>query len=316
MINHILSALIIVVVKSIVYTIIIRLAPMDGLERISSLRAMILLLIAWLTVFVKESQVPLMRDTDLLHQLSLFMILLHVSLLFLLVLLENYQRQMQEYMSVRFQVLKDQALLKNIQLKQDNAETIRNLRHDLKNHLLTIRLLIEKGNISSATTYIDEFLNQASPSSLSICTGHDLMDGLLQEKLGKAQKQNVSINVVLNFRQGTFIKDFDLCSIMGNVLDNAVEAVCQVKDQNARFIDIHGGCQANCMIIHISNSFETAPEIVDDLPRTLKPDKQNHGYGLRNVKRILEKYNGNLTVTVERSNCFTLVLLIPIPEKE
>lgn len=303
-----------IVSKSVCYWIVLKLVPMDELEDINWLRSGILVVIALLTLYVKESQIPLMYNAASIRELSLFIILLHIALLFLLILLENYQRQIQEHMSMRMQTVTNQALLKNIQVRQDSDEAIRSLRHDLKNHMITLRLLIEHGKTDSAIRYADDFLTQATPAALNICTGHELLDGLLLEKLSPAVQNHISINVVLDFRKGDFIRDFDLCAIIGNLVDNALEACCQIPQEKDRYIDISGGGMANCLIIHISNSFLTPPIMTDDLPRTLKTDRQNHGYGLRNTSRILKKYHGNLTVSVTEPNRFTVAILIPLPE--
>ena len=215
---------------------------------------------------------------------------------------------------MRMQAITNQALLKNIQVRQDSDEAIRSLRHDLKNHMITLRLLMEHGKTDAAIQYADDFLTQATPAALNIRTGHELLDGLLLEKLSPAVQNHISINVVLDFRKGAFIRDFDLCAIIGNLVDNALEACSQIPRKQERYIDISGGCTANCLIVHISNPFLTPPLMTDDLPRTLKPDRQNHGFGLRNVSRILKKYHGNLTVSVTEPNRFTVAVLIPLPE--
>lgn len=313
-VSQILCALIMVLTKAVCYYTVLKLVPIDKLEDISWLRFSILTMIALLTLYVKESQIPLMYNAASIRELSLFIILLHIALFILLILLENYQRQMQEHMSMRMQAITNQALLRNIQVKQDSDEAIRSLRHDLKNHMITLRLLMEHGRTDSAIQYADDFLAQTAPAALNVCTGHELLDGLLLEKLSPAIQNHISINVVLDFRMGRFIRDFDLCAIIGNLVDNAVEACSQVPQEKNRYIDISGGCSANCLMIHISNSFWTPPIMTDDLPRTLKADRQNHGFGLRNVSRILKKYHGNLTVSVTEPNRFTVAVLIPLPD--
>lgn len=314
--NQLICAIILLSIKSICYTSICRIIPLEQVGNIGKIRMGILLIIAWISIVVKNSQIPLMdRSSDSIQELSVYIISLQIILLVLLVLLELYQRQLQEHMAIHYQNITANALLKQIQAKQENDQAIHILRHDLKNHLLTLHHFLQNSQIDSALQYVNEFLDQTTPAEIQIHTGHALMDGLLLEKLGIAQKHQIAVHVNLDFRKGSFIHDFDLCSIIGNLLDNALEACYQVDDLQERYLEICGGCSANCLLFHITNSRPIRTDTTDDLPLTTKADRLNHGFGLLNVQRVLKKYNANLTLSTNVLNCFEASVLIPLPEE-
>lgn len=97
----------------------------------------------------------------------------------------------------------------------------------------------------------------------------------------------------MDFQQGAFIDDFDLCIIVGNALDNALESCLSVRDEH-RFIDVKGGPSAGCLLIQVANSSARPALLAGNLPSTTKTNQDNHGFGLRNIRRSLEKYQGTM----------------------
>lgn len=314
-VDQLVCALILIGAKSACYGTVCMLVPINRAGDIGKFRLGILLITAWISIAVKNSQIPLMDGgSGSVRELSLYMISLQFVLLVLLVLLELYQRQMQEHMAIQYQNLSANALLKQIQAKQENDQSIRMLRHDLKNHFLTLRHFLQEGRSDAALAYVDEFLQQATPAGLPIRTGCPLMDGLLLEKLGEARDHGIAVRVNLDFRKGGFLRDFDLCTIVGNLLDNALEACNELPLSQERYIEIRGGCMANCLLFHAANSCLRQADTVSGLPFSTKTDRLSHGYGLLNVQRALKKYNGNLTLTSDEPGRFEAAVLIPIPE--
>ena len=248
-------------------------------------------------------------------QFSTYFILLHAAMLLFLIAFEYSRRQAVKYAAIALQNITAQALLENIRDRQQNEESIRSLRHDLKNHAITLRLLLGEGNIEEAIKYLGAFQEQAAAPANVYCTGNDLLDGLLRQKLSSGVEHGVDVAVSLDFRQGGFIAPFDLCVLMGNVLDNAVEACLKVDSPDKRFIEVSGGCSANCLLVRVKNSCAAQTAFAGGLPRSTKADKTIHGFGLRNTKRVLEHYHGNLTVAKEGDSCFIVTMLIPIPSK-
>lgn len=242
-------------------------------------------------------------------------ILLHVILLLLLVTYEYSRRHTLEATVLQLQNTATQALLENIRSRQQNEESIRTLRHDLKNHAITLRLLLEQGDTQEAMRYLDAFQALASAPAGTYRTGNDLLDGLLRQKLSPALEQGIQVRVALDFRAGGFIDPLDLCVLLGNTLDNAVEACQKVAPSDGRFIEVSGGLSANCLLIRVKNPCAKGGlPLSEGLPATTKVNKALHGFGLRSVKRVLEHYHGTLTITTGEDH-FISTMLIPIPKE-
>lgn len=239
-------------------------------------------------------------------------VLLHGILLLLLITYEYSRRHTLEATALQLQNTAAQALLENIQSRQQSEESIRSLRHDLKNHAITLQLLLEQGDAEEAMRYLDAFQAQAAAPAGTYHTGNELLDGLLRQKLSPALELGIPVRVTLDFREGGFIDPFDLCVLMGSALDNAVEACQKVEPPGGRFIEVSGGPSAGCLLIRVKNSCAAGGLVLNGgLPSTTKVNKALHGFGLRGIKRVLEHYDGSLTITTGEDH-FISTMLIPI----
>ena len=106
----------------------------------------------------------------------------------------------------------------------------------------------------------------------------------------------------------------DLYALLGNAMDNAIEAVEKFTDTEKRQIDVIIYRKQNFMVVNIINPLAETLTYRDGLPVTTKKDADFHGFGLRSMRQILKKYNGFLDVS-EEDGCFSLKMLIPISIK-
>lgn len=118
---------------------------------------------------------------------------------------------------------------------------------------------------------------------------------------------------LLYFRRKTYAP-IDLRVLLGNALDNAVEACQRVAPSERRFIRVSGGPSANYLLVRVENSCGNGLALREGLPTT-KVNKALHGFGLRNIKGVLERYGGSLTIATE-AGCFISTMLIPIPKEK
>lgn len=248
-------------------------------------------------------------------QFSMYFILLHGAVLLFLLLFEYSRRRSVEYAAVALRDAAAQALLENIRSRNQGEESIRALRHDLNNHAVTLQLLLERQEIEEARDYLQRFQARISPPPRGFQTGNDLLDGLLCQKLLPAMEQGINVVTALDFRQGSFVSDFDLCTLMGNLLDNAIEAALQVEPPEARFLRVSGGPTANYLLIRVENSCPLRTWTHGVLPATTKGDRTLHGFGLRNVKWTVEQYGGRLTISGDEPERFLASVLLPVPDK-
>ena len=248
---------------------------------------------------------------DFPEQFFAYYILLHTALLVFLLVFEFSRRESLEAATLALQKTAAEALLENIRSRQQSEESIRSLRHDLQNHAITLQLMLEQDDIEGAQKYLDTFREQAATPVGAFRTGSDLLDGLLRQKLTPAIEKGTEVEVGLDFTQGAFIEPFDLCVLVGNLLDNAVEA-CEKVPADRRFIKVSGGLSANYLLLRVDNACKDGTAI-KTLPSTSKANKSLHGFGLRNIQKVLTRYNGNLTVS-SNTGRFTSTIIIPIPK--
>ena len=148
-----------------------------------------------------------------------------------------------------------------------------------------------------------------------LCDSNIYDNGLLAQKLSPAVKAGINVDCSVNFTEGSFIDNFDLCVLMGNLLDNAVEACSNLPNGAEKYRKIAGGPSANYMLVEVSNSSIRKAMLLNGLPATSKKDKALHGFGLRSVKKVLDGYNGTMDIE-QTESMYSITLMIPIRKQD
>ncbi len=179
------------------------------------------------------------------------------------------------------------------------------IRHDMKNHLAAIAILLDDGRVSDARMYLKEINSEMENSKLPMKTGLPVLDALLFKKIGVMKRSGIELNIdfAVNLSE-TGISEYDLCSIFGNILDNAYEACSKLSDMD-KTVTMTVRCQMDMICIFCENRYK---DINNDLS-TRKQDKKNHGMGLKSIRRIAEKYDGTLDINLE-NELFKLSVLL------
>lgn len=314
--NQVVLSLITVLLRLCFFGIMAKILPFSGMAGVGRTNIFQAALLCFAAAYIKSTGTPLLPVfSSAPSQFSTYYFMMHLAILLVLIVSELVRRKNLESANLAVQNTAAHALLASIQDKQANEESIRALRHDLKNHATTMQLLLDQGKLEELKQYFHKLRSEASLPSGSYQTGSGLLDGLLKLKLSPVLEQGIRTEVSLDFRSGAFLDNFDLCVLMGNVLDNAIEACQQVEPLENRFIRISGGQAANCLLIRTENSYSSVQLPLTGLPDTSKSDKFLHGFGLRNIKRVLDKYQGTLTLSAQ-DGTFTASILIPIPNAE
>lgn len=194
-------------------------------------------------------------------------------------------------------------------LVEELHEASGKLRHDIKNHLITINSYLEKDDIGAAKKHISSIIGAYQNKIEIVHTGFPAIDGLINSKLQSAYDAGIKINIKTSLPSDFYFSSFDLTVILGNLLDNALQAVSLVEEN--KFIDIRIDCSKGMLIVKMSNSFKTVVQKENGKIITSKADKENHGFGLRNIDEILEKYNGT-SKTDTRDGIFTITTALYI----
>lgn len=178
-------------------------------------------------------------------------------------------------------------------------ENTRAFRHDVKNHLSVVHGLLAKGEIAEAEKYLEDMETLTNELSFPCCTGNQILDILLGNKLGLAKAQGISILCSLELPHPCLISDMDFCIIFSNALDNAIHACEKVPENAEKYIHVSGRRQGALILFEIKNSY-------------YGEQCYKMGTGLSNIKSVCEKYNGAVSISCADGNfCLSLLLIIP-----
>jgi hypothetical protein len=197
---------------------------------------------------------------------------------------------------------------KQLQMMRNSLNYMKTLRHDLNNKLSPLLSLANNGDLESVKAHISELMQYTSSEEKYVDCGNNDIDSILNYKLQKANKDEIRISTNIVVPSDLTIPSFDLAVILGNILDNALEAVDSVTE---RWIDIKIRYTKGRLIIEVSNTYDGVVNIVDGDFISRKCDKENHGLGFQSVKSVIQKYEGLLQITHD-DKMFKTKLLIYI----
>lgn len=193
---------------------------------------------------------------------------------------------------------------------KENAEKINKQIHDFKHHLFAIR---QETDMAKREEYFDNLEKNLKTVESDIKTGSKVLDTILYSKALVCAEKKIAFTPVVNGPLLKFVELIDLCSIFGNILDNAIEGADNVTDKDARLIKLAVYAQGDIVIIKSENYYEKALDFTNGELHSTKKDKALHGYGLKSIKSLATKYGGTTKFTM-RENWFTLVVLLPMSE--
>lgn len=195
------------------------------------------------------------------------------------------------------------------QLSKENIALINQKCHDLKHQIRAIRNMSKE----EIDTYLEEMEDSIRIYEAIVKTGNEVLDTILTEKSLICKERGITVSCVADGSQMDFINTIDLYAILGNALDNAMEAVEKFKHQEKRQIDVMIYRQQNFLVMNIINPIKGNLVYEEELPVSTKGDNRFHGFGLKSMRYIVKKYDGFLNVS-EEDGCFSLKILIPIPK--
>lgn len=211
---------------------------------------------------------------------AIYAIFLTLSLAIKNVLSNRQNKELQSFMYMQ----KEQY---DYQLQQSVA--IRRFKHDLTNHIGVLRELMNQKKLEEARGYIDTIWNIQDEFELKIHTGDSFLDVIMNYYLYIATKENIKFTVSGKVTAITYIEMFDITTLMGNVLQNAIEAT---KKTNVPKIRVELIEHKNEIFIAVSNSVVEKVNTNNNYLKTSKKDKANHGFGFKNIIATVEKYQG------------------------
>lgn len=185
---------------------------------------------------------------------------------------------------------------------------VRGWRHDYRNHIQNMKIQLSEKNYEGLNCYLDQLADDLNTVDTVVKTGNVMADAMLNTKLNTAGKMKIRVNVKAGVPEGVPLTDVELCAVLGNLLDNALEA-CGKLPRAERFLRVYMGSLKNQFYLSVQNSAGQVRRSGGKYLTTKSGDA--HGYGIFRIDRISEKYGGYVNRQNEEG-VFATELMIPL----
>ena len=184
----------------------------------------------------------------------------------------------------------------------ENAKTF----HDMHNHIGVVRSLLTAEKYDKAIEYLDDLQKPVSGMTTSVWTGDETVDYLINSRIAAAKNEGFSFETHIEFPKNTDICGADLCAVLGNLLDNAFDAVRKDSRREKRRISLTIRRINSMLIIKVVNTFNGEINISGGKLKTTKTSGGLHGWGVESARTAAAKYDGTITTTAD-DDVFTAV---------
>ena len=229
----------------------------------------------------------------LLYTLITFVVLLVISQL-------SYYRRDNEDMHKFIQ-----NKMQYYQMSRDGITSLQIKCHDLKHQIAAIRTKTEKENFGK---YLDRLEDSIIEYGTVVDCGNETINIVLTEKNILCSTCGVKFSYIIDGTLFDFMSEMEIYSLFGNALDNALESCSKVQEPEKRVISLKAAAHGDMVVLHVENFFEEPLTMVDGMPRTTKKGS-GHGFGLRSIQQIAEKYGGVASVQTD-GNIFKLNVVL------
>lgn len=185
---------------------------------------------------------------------------------------------------------------------------IRGWRHDYRNHIQTMKVLASNGDMDTLKVYLDELDTDLNTVDTVVKTGNPMADAILNSKISLARSRNIPTQVDAHIPVKLKMSELDLCCIIGNLFDNAMEASLALPEEK-RLIRVYMDMKGTQLYISFTNF--TAAKKLNKVGKGFRTSKgEGHGFGLVRMDDIVSRYDGYLSRNSE-DGAFTTEILIP-----
>ena len=272
---------------------------------------------SWLTktVFLTNSLVALVSVTLLLILLYnrhlmpqnlfiLFKLLVAIATIF--IIFENISKSTAKQIDEKVTKEQNKYYEQQIETMKTTLDHYKTLRHDLRNKLSPLQHLANSGELENLKEQIQELTEICNLGKEYAASPNDTINNIVNFKLQSAESKGIKVTVEIQIPLDLDVPSFDLAVVIGNLLDNSLEAVEYTKD---RWLKLFIKYSTGCLILTVSNSFDGTVIKKGDKIQTRKENKENHGLGLKSVEATVKKYKGEMQVDYDESTFNVKVLM-------
>lgn len=185
---------------------------------------------------------------------------------------------------------------------------MRGWRHDYRNHIQAMKVLAQDGNLESIKTYLDKLDTDLNTVDTVVKTGNAMADAILNSKISLAKSKHIQVIVDAHIPVKLKMSEIDLCCIIGNLFDNAIEANMALP-QEERMIRVYMDMKKTQLYISFTN-FTATKKLKKKGKRFATTKGEGHGFGLVRIDQIIERLDGYISRNSE-DGAFTTEILIP-----
>lgn len=199
---------------------------------------------------------------------------------------------------------------KQYQMSKENIAIINHKCHDLKHQIQALKT----AGIDEINRYMEEVEQSIEIYDIVVKTENEVLNTILSEKSLYCEKHQIKLTCIIDSSQLDFMSTLDIYALLGNALDNAIECVSKYQDTEKRVISLTISARDSFLCIQMNNYFEGELKMEDGLPVTTKRKKAYHGFGMKSMRHLTQKYGGTL-YTEFRDGIFMLQIVIPMPKE-
>lgn len=267
----------------------------------------IILLVIFVSILLANVQIPRTNDA-----LTPYVFLL-VAQIMLSVLILAIQFLMYHWFKLTFEHTVLNELLKRqrekFEFAKEQIDSVNMNAHDMKHKIGVIMKSLEGKPDRAIKDELQQMSDSIKAWESLFYTGNQSLDIVLTEKAHLCMNEAIEFNVMADGSALSFMSDIDIYVLFGNAIDNAIEAVRQVATAKERTVRLTLKKRQGMVVIHVENPFAIQPNIVNGLPQTSKADKSLHGYGIRSIRNIANKYGGRVEIKAT-DNLFRLDVVL------
>lgn len=222
-----------------------------------------------------------------------YFIIIAGSIMFLILIILFLRQALFAMIDRRIARFQSELIKKQVDEIHDMYRQVRGWRHDYRNHIQNMKIQLSEKNYDGLADYLDGLADDLDTVDMVIKTGNVMADAILNSKLNMAGKLNVKTNVKANIPGALPMSDVELCSVLGNMLDNALEA-CAALPEEERFVRVYIGKLKDQFYLSVQNSagkVRRVRGIYFSTKQAAGVDGQ-HGYGLFRIDRVAKRYGG------------------------
>lgn len=221
------------------------------------------------------------------------------------IIVSNYEIEIENHSLL----LQNKAYQQQLDMIHATEERLNRIRHDFKNHLIALEELAHTDEKRELKEYLQKLGREYQLPEKYVYTGNQVLDGLINHKLKIMTSAGAEVKIKIQIPENLKINPFDLVVIIGNLLDNAIDAL---NKQREGYFEIHITYKQGMLLITTKNTYDgIIIKHGNKLVSTKKNAKEPHGIGLSNVRRIIEKYQGEMIIDTE-NQIFNVYIILYI----